>query len=310
MIVSSSAIRTRPEIAPPPFRRRRRAGRAPGELVAHERRARSSGRARRAASGAGPAPRSVTVSTMPAAVARRARPRSGRRRARPRSENSSQKTSASAVAWSPRSGTGCSRHAPGGRRGRFPASPAAARSGPRSRRRRRRDDVSRSCTSAIEQIRFTLSRSAFSAAGSSAAPSCRRSSEATVCRLFLTRWWISWASSPRSAVRAVSTAAAPWWATVASSESSSGAHVRGCVAEHHQRPDPALLPAQRLRGGRSRSRTARCRPARSARPRRSRRWPSGRRPPGPRRSRARRAHSCARSARHVLAAMSRSTSSR
>ena len=43
---------------------------------------------------------------------------------------------------------------------------------------------------------MTESPSAF-AGSTPSARACRRSSEATVCRLFFTRWWISWARTPR-----------------------------------------------------------------------------------------------------------------
>ena len=48
-----------------------------------------------------------------------------------------------------------------------------------------------SCTSAIEATRRTDSCRASRASGASTRRACRRSSAATVCRLFFTRWWIS-----------------------------------------------------------------------------------------------------------------------
>ena len=41
---------------------------------------------------------------------------------------------------------------------------------------------------------------------------CKRKSEATVWRLFLTRWWISWARTPRITARPCSSATAAWCA--------------------------------------------------------------------------------------------------
>ena len=49
----------------------------------------------------------------------------------------------------------------------------------------------------------------------------RRSSDATVWRLFFTRWWISWASTPRITARPCSRATAAWCAIDASSARSS-----------------------------------------------------------------------------------------
>ena len=48
-----------------------------------------------------------------------------------------------------------------------------------------------SCTTAIDATRRTDSSSAARAAGSVIRRACSRSSAATVCRLFFTRWWIS-----------------------------------------------------------------------------------------------------------------------
>ena len=61
-------------------------------------------------------------------------------------------------------------------------------------------------------MRFTESSSAFCGSISPLARAWRRSSEATVWRLFLTRWWISWASTPRITARPCSSATAAWWA--------------------------------------------------------------------------------------------------
>ena len=60
-------------------------------------------------------------------------------------------------------------------------------------------------------------RRAPSAGRRSAARACSRSSEATVWRLFLTRWWISWASTPRITARPCSSATAAWCAIASSS---------------------------------------------------------------------------------------------
>ena len=48
-----------------------------------------------------------------------------------------------------------------------------------------------SCTSAIDEMRRTDSLSASRASSEVSRRDCSRSSEATVCRLFFTRWWIS-----------------------------------------------------------------------------------------------------------------------
>ena len=48
-----------------------------------------------------------------------------------------------------------------------------------------------SCTMAIEETRDIASLSATRASGEEMRRDCIRSSAATVCRLFLTRWWIS-----------------------------------------------------------------------------------------------------------------------
>ncbi len=48
-----------------------------------------------------------------------------------------------------------------------------------------------SCTSAIEEIRRTDSDRASRTSGADSRRDCSRSREATVCRLFFTRWWIS-----------------------------------------------------------------------------------------------------------------------
>src|SRR5581483_245744 len=83
-----------------------------------------------------------------------------------------------------------------------------------------RRSVSTSWTAAIARIRLTESSSA--RRGSTASPrACRRNSEATVCRLFFTRWWISCASTPRITARPCSSATAAWWAIDASSARSS-----------------------------------------------------------------------------------------
>ena len=61
----------------------------------------------------------------------------------------------------------------------------------RSRRSRRTPWLSVSCTIAIEPTRRTASSSAAGASGLSIRRAWSRSSAATVCRLFFTRWWIS-----------------------------------------------------------------------------------------------------------------------
>ena len=48
-----------------------------------------------------------------------------------------------------------------------------------------------SCTIAIDPTRRTASSSAARASGACSRLACSRSSAATVCRLFFTRWWIS-----------------------------------------------------------------------------------------------------------------------
>ena len=101
--------------------------------------------------------------------------------------------------------------------------------GRRGRRRPRGSPSRRSCTSAIERMRSTESASA--RCGSLAPAARSRSSDATVCRLFLTRWWISWATMPRITPRPDSTAVAAWWATDSSSVRSSRV----------KRPRPALV---------------------------------------------------------------------
>jgi hypothetical protein len=53
------------------------------------------------------------------------------------------------------------------------------------------DAASASCTSAIDATRRTDSVSASWASLCGVRRACRRSSAATVCRLFFTRWWIS-----------------------------------------------------------------------------------------------------------------------
>ena len=83
-----------------------------------------------------------------------------------------------------------------------------------------RCSVSTSCTAAIARIRLTESLSDFCASTFSAR-ACSRSSEATDCRLFLTRWWISCASTPRITARPCSSATAAWCAIASSSASSS-----------------------------------------------------------------------------------------
>ena len=72
---------------------------------------------------------------------------------------------------------------------------------------------------------------------------CSRSSDATVCRLFLTRWWISWASTPRITARPCSSATAAWCAIDASSARSSS--VNGVSRSATSSPICAALPAQR-----------------------------------------------------------------
>ncbi len=56
---------------------------------------------------------------------------------------------------------------------------------------RRCDTDSVSCTSAIDATRRIDSSSAIRASGTDVRRACSRSSAATVCRLFFTRWWIS-----------------------------------------------------------------------------------------------------------------------
>ena len=230
----------------------------------------------------------------PSARSRR-RPAAAPRRSRPPPcstafENSSQNTSASAVARSPRERhrleRGVHRR---GRRGRFRASPRSRADQPGAV-----DAVARGRTSAGRAPRRSrdpvdaLAQRLLGGRPVLADPACSRSSEATVCRLFLTRWWISWASSPRRACAlADSTAAAPWWATVVKQRELLGRPRPRAVAQHHQRADPALLPLQRLGARPSRpANGARPRPSRSGRPRCAGRALAVSRPPGPRRSRA------------------------
>ncbi len=122
-------------------------------------------------------------------------------------------------------------------------------SSPRSTSSSRRS-VSTSCTAAIARIRFTESSSAFDASVPGAR-AWRRRSDATVWRLFLTRWWISWAMTPRMTARPCSSATAAWFAIDASSLLSSV--VKG--VSRSQTSSPIWRPFQR-----SGSRTA-CRPA-------------------------------------------------
>ena len=84
---------------------------------------------------------------------------------------------------------------------------------------------------------------ATSAGRRSSARACRRRSDATVWRLFLTRWWISWASTPRITARPCSSATAAWWAIASSSASSSARERRVPIAD--ELADLAPLPAQR-----------------------------------------------------------------
>ncbi len=73
---------------------------------------------------------------------------------------------------------------------------------------------------------------------------CRRSSEATVCRLFFTRWWISWASTPRITARPCSSATAACCAIEA--RSSRSYWVNGERAVGDELADLAAAPAERL----------------------------------------------------------------
>ena len=95
------------------------------------------------------------------------------------------------------------------------------------------------------------------------ARACSRSSDATVCRLFLTRWWISWASTPRSAMRPCSSATAAWWAIACSSSRSSS--VNGVSRSQTSSPIWRPRPAQRQCAPRGRRHGPRAR--RSGRPR-------------------------------------------
>src|SRR6266511_3309518 len=135
--------------------------------------------------------------------------------------NSSEKTRARAVAREPASWTGSSDASTAlpdprpwtsiaRRRSRSSASSTSS-----SRR-----SISTSCTAAIARMRFTESSSA-RRGSKSAARDCRRRSEATVCRLFFTRWWISCATTPRMTARPCSSATAACDAIDASSASSS-----------------------------------------------------------------------------------------
>ena len=105
-----------------------------------------------------------------------------------------------------------------------------------------RCSVSTSCTAAIARIRLTECSSA-SRGSTPSARACRRSSDATVCRLFFTRWWISCASTPRITARPCSSATAAWWAIASSSARSSSEN--GVSRSATSSPICAPLPAQR-----------------------------------------------------------------
>src|SRR5579859_6703189 len=105
--------------------------------------------------------------------------------------SSSEKTSASAVARVPASDTGSSC----AWTSRPPPSPCTSIARSRSissasSTSSSRCSVSASCTAAMARIRLTECSSA-SRGSTPSARACRRSSEATVWRLFFTRWWIS-----------------------------------------------------------------------------------------------------------------------
>ena len=72
-----------------------------------------------------------------------------------------------------------------------PSEPSSRSTIPSKSTRSSSDTASVSCTIAIEATRRTDSSSAVRAAGDSTRRACSRSSAATVCRLFFTRWWIS-----------------------------------------------------------------------------------------------------------------------
>ena len=100
------------------------------------------------------------------------------------------------------------------------ASRAAGRSGRRDRRPRR---GARSAARAPRRSRGSGSPSARAPRAGRSSPTtraCRRSSDATVCRLFFTRWWISCASTPRITARPCSSATAACVAIDASSSRS------------------------------------------------------------------------------------------
>ena len=93
-------------------------------------------------------------------------------------------------------------------------------------------------------MRLTECSSASRGSIVSAERACRRRSDATVCRLFLTRWWISCASTPRITARPCSSATAACVAIDASSSRS--ASVNGVARSATSSPICAAAPAQRL----------------------------------------------------------------
>ena len=156
-----------------------------------------------------------------------------------------EKTSASAVARAPGSDTGSSSAVTS----LPPPTPCTSIARRRSIRSASstsssRRSVSSSCTAAIARMRLTECSSASRGSIASADRACSRSSDATVCRLFFTRWWISWASTPRSTARPCSSATAACVAIDASSSRS--ASVNGPVAVGDELADLPAAPAQRL----------------------------------------------------------------
>ena len=156
---------------------------------------------------------------------------------------SSLKTSASAVARSPASETGSSSASTVLPATRPCTSIARSRSISSARSTSSsRCSVSTSWTAAIARIRLTESVRA-RRGSTSGARACSRSSDATVWRLFLTRWWISWASTPRITARPCSSATAAWWAIASSSAAVLVRERRVAVAD--ELADLPPLPAQR-----------------------------------------------------------------
>ena len=155
---------------------------------------------------------------------------------------------------------------------RRPSPRRAARAAARSRRTRTTSPASRdsvSCTIAIERMRRSDSASASRASGDCSRRPWSRSSDAIVCRLFFTRWWISrivasFDSSMRSRRRRSVTSRISRSAPVGSSSSSIGSTRSSTddVAALDLLGDRAGGGASRAARGRRRSRSrpgaARC----------------------------------------------------